>query len=77
MRKKPVQSDFLFARPSALTGVARFFDWGGAVDAYNASEDEEEADAKALYADWRAVGETLTSAMEEFETESERDEKAA
>lgn len=52
-------ADFLFARPSAANGLARFFDFGGNFDAYNVSVDETEADAKAAYVDWLCVGEAL------------------
>jgi hypothetical protein len=59
MTKKTIIDDFLFATPTRISGVARFFDLAGAFDAYNISETGEEADAKAMYADWAMVGEDL------------------
>jgi hypothetical protein len=56
-------ADFLFARPSAASGVARFFDFGGTFDAYNTSTDETEADSKATYIDWTCVGEAVRAAL--------------
>lgn len=56
-------ADFLFARPSAASGLARFFDFGGTFDTYNASADETEADSKAAYIDWSCVGESVRSAL--------------
>ena len=58
----PVRSDFLFAEPSFLSGVARILDVGGTFDGYNISRDGLQADARALYADWRIVGQDLVRA---------------
>ena len=69
-KNKSVATDFLVARPSALSGLARIFDFGAAFDAYNVSENEADADAKAMYADWAAVGDSLRSKMTELESES-------
>jgi len=62
-------SDFLFAMPSTLSGVARSLDLGGTFDSYNSSHTEEDADRKALTADWRCVGKDLHDAMQQFEAE--------
>jgi hypothetical protein len=56
-------TEFLFARPSFLGGVARLLDLGGQVDVYNQSATPSEADARALYSDWRMVGEDLHAAI--------------
>ena len=50
--------------PSTLSGVARTLDLDGTFDSYNESKDEANADAKALYSDWRAVGQSLVEAAE-------------
>lgn len=77
-KQKPVATDFLTAKPSALSGVARILDFGGAFDAYNMSENEAEADAKAVFADWAAVGDSLRSNMAQLDSElEEKDRKAA
>lgn len=56
--------------PSMLSGVARSFDLGATFDGYNESPTEALADARALYADWRSVGEGLAQAIDRF-SESE------
>ena len=74
--KKPVASDFLFARPSSLSGVARILDFGGTFDQYNVSANDDEADAKAMYADFAAVGDAIRSSMAEVD-EDDSEERAA
>ena len=76
MKKKNVKADFLFARPSVTGGLARLFDFSGTFDAYNHSETPDEADAKAMFADWAAVGDSLACAIDHQQHELE-DEKAA
>jgi len=49
-------TDYLFATPTFLSGVARVFDLGCQFDSYNVSPDPEEADARAIFSDWLAVG---------------------
>ena len=59
------KADYLFATPSALSGIARFFDFAGTYDTYNVSATEAEADAKATYLDWICVGDALRAAYEQ------------
>jgi hypothetical protein len=56
-------TDFLYARPSFLEGVARLMDFGNALNDYNRSDRPQEADERALRADWYAVGDDLRAAM--------------
>lgn len=63
-------SDFLFARPSWLSGFARLVDLFGVFDSYNQSRSGEEADARASYADWYIVGHDLHVACRKFRTAS-------
>jgi hypothetical protein len=56
----------LFANPSMASGVARLFDFWGTFDAYNISLNPNQADARAIYSDWRTVGEQLNEAMEVY-----------
>jgi hypothetical protein len=56
-------SDFLFARPSFIEGVARVMDLGATLQEYNGHGSSEEADSIALMSDWRAVGDDLRRAM--------------
>ena len=58
-----MRTDYLFAMPSFLTGVARLLDLSGRFDVYNDSSDEAIADARAIYSDWRMVGQDLAGAM--------------
>lgn len=58
-----MHTDFLFAMPSWLSGAARTLDLGGVFDEYNESPTPAQADAWALWHDWRAVGDLLRDAM--------------
>lgn len=62
-------SRILFPRPSFLEGVARIFDFGGALSTYNISRSPSEADAHAIQADWEAVGDDLWAGLEQAEAE--------
>lgn len=61
-----METTFLFASPSFLSGVARVLNLGCQFDNYNESKTVEEADAVALYSDFRIVGQDLQEAMELF-----------
>lgn len=63
-----VQSDFLFAEPSFLSGASRLLDWYGYYDSYNSSRNGREADGRAMFADWRIVGQDINDAMVEFDS---------
>lgn len=69
MSNRRTCSDFLFARPSFVSGVARLMDFGATFDAYNYSRNEEEADACALVSDWFSVGDDVAAAVDEAERE--------
>jgi hypothetical protein len=56
-------STYLFARPSALEGVARLLDLAGNLDIYNSCPTPEEADAWAMISDWLATGRDLSKAV--------------
>ena len=58
-----MRPDFLFASPSWLSGASRGLDLAGQFDDYNESTSGDEADAKALFADWRVVGQSLFNAV--------------
>lgn len=65
-----IQSDFLFARPSLIEGVARMVDLGGSLNVYNTSRTPDEADARAIYEDWRALGHDVKEALEQLRSEA-------
>ena len=62
-------SDFLYARPSFLEGVARIFDFGGTLNEYNDSPTGQEADTAAIRSDWEAIGQDMRAAIEAFRRE--------
>ena len=62
-----LKSDFLVASPSFASGVGRLLDWYGLYDLYNVSRNGQEADTKAMFVDWRIVGQDINDAMLEFE----------
>ncbi len=68
-------SDFLYARPSFLSGLARLLDIFGTFDQYNRSRDGRIADARALYCDWHVVGWDLLDACELETTELKNRQK--
>lgn len=68
--EKKVQTDFLFAQPSFASGAARILDLWGVMDDYNISQTTVEADEKAIAADWLLVGQAISDAMEQYESES-------
>ncbi len=61
-----MSSEFLFARPSFLTGMARVLDLWGWFDRYNESRTPEQADVRALVSDWMAVRRDLDGALPEL-----------
>lgn len=62
-------SDFLYARPSFLEGLARIFDLGNTLNEYNTSPTGKESDYLAIYMDWAMVGQDLEHAITEYEIE--------
>lgn len=64
-----IQSDFLFARPSFMSGAASTLDLWGQMPGYNSSGTPAEADADAIFADWAVVGQEIFDAVEQCESE--------
>ena len=62
-------SDFLYARPSFLEGLARIVDLGGTMNEYNVSPSGQEADAVAIWMDWAVIGQDMRDAIGSFEEE--------
>jgi hypothetical protein len=63
------RSTYFFAMPSWLDGPARLFDFWGGGDRYNWGSSPQEADAYALAMDWRAVGDDIATAINQFASE--------
>jgi hypothetical protein len=59
-------TSYLFARPSFVEGIGRLFDFGGTLNEYNYSLDEDQADQVALECDWHAIGQDLRAAVGEY-----------
>ena len=57
------ETDFLFARPSFLEGMARAIDMGGTLNEYNGSRDGAEADRRAMSSDFKMVGKDIAAAI--------------
>lgn len=68
-RSASIYSDFLRRRPSFLTGLASIFDFAGNLHRYE-YDSGPDADARALAADWQAIGDDLWIAMGQFEEET-------
>lgn len=68
-------TDYLYARPSFLHGMARTLDLWGALDPYNWSPTPHTADANALAVDWGVVGQDLADAMDAYFLEVEEDDQ--
>jgi hypothetical protein len=58
-----VRSTFLFVEPSFLNGAGRVFDLWGGFDLYSVSRNNEEANLRALYTDWRVVGQDIRNTV--------------
>ncbi len=57
------RTDFLFAQPSFISGVARLVDFGCVFDLYNYSRTPVEADVRASVSDWLNVGDDICEAV--------------
>ncbi len=56
-------TDFLFAKPTFVSGIGAVIDLGGTMIMFNESSSVEEADYLALANDWAMVGKDMHSAM--------------
>ncbi|MGE5596082.1 MAG: hypothetical protein ACM3S1_08620 [Hyphomicrobiales bacterium] len=57
----------LFAAPSFFSGLARIWDWSGAINTYNRDATPVEADYAAIRSDWEAVGDDMRGALSRYE----------
>jgi len=65
-------SDFTFAMPSFIGGMASVLDIGSTLVVYNESRSPEEADYHAIESDWKITGNDISSAMSSFNIESSK-----
>lgn len=64
MRLKKNYSFRLFPRSSFISGMATIFNIAGNFYSYNYSKTPNEADSKAVWADWLAVGDDMRVSIE-------------
>ncbi len=64
-------SDYLFAKPSFIGGMARLFDFAGTLNSYNISPSGEIADARAFQEDWEAIGDDMRNALVAYKKDQE------
>jgi hypothetical protein len=69
-------TDFLFAIPSFLSGVARVVDLGGRLDDLNSSPTPEATDFHASTADWNMIARDLLAAARLVAAEDVQEEEA-
>jgi hypothetical protein len=62
----------LFAAPSFIEGMGRALDIGATLEVYNENTTAEEADAKSILSDWKAVGKDLLVSIKKYEYEHGR-----
>lgn len=66
-------TNFLFADPSFLSGLATALDLGGTLVEFNQSPNGQFADARALASDWAVTGKDIMGAYSQCdETEEEK-----
>jgi len=70
-----METDFLYAKPSTLSGVARTLDLGAQFDDYNSSLNGEQADAIATGLDWHLAGRELWEAFDRMTAENDLGEE--
>ena len=62
--KSIARTDYLFAKPSFVSGFARGLDLFGGFTQYNTSESPQESDTQALANDWAVVARDLQEAFD-------------
>lgn len=62
-----MSTDYLYARPSLWSGLARLLDLRASFDVYNEALTPAQADVLALRSDWQAVGSDLWKAVRAYE----------
>ena len=63
------RSDFLFANPSFIGGMASVLDLGATLVVYNESGSIFEADARAINSDWEVIGQDIRTALAQWKKE--------
>ena len=68
-QRRPMKSGFLYATPSFLSGMGSVLNIFGRPGPFNYSRSGVEADCKALYSDYRMIGQDIEDAIVVYVTE--------
>jgi hypothetical protein len=68
-------TDYLYAQPNFIGGMARALDLGDTLTEFNRSITDEEADMIAIKSDWMAVGRDISVAMVEVDAKTQQNTK--
>lgn len=71
MPRVTLRTDFLYARPSFLEGMARIVDLGGTLNEYHPFSPE--IDQAAICMDWAMIGQDLRHAIGDFKIDRHQD----
>ena len=69
-KKANYRTDFLLPKNNFLVGLGSVLNIAGAYFNYNYSKSEKDADYKAMYSDWKNVGEDFKVSKEKFEKDN-------
>lgn len=64
-----MRTDFLFPMPNFWYGLGSVLDLGGSIGPFSYSRSGKEADFKAIYSDYRMIGQDIEDAMRVLEAE--------
>ncbi|MBF0103062.1 MAG: hypothetical protein HQK77_19360 [Desulfobacterales bacterium] len=64
-----MDTNFLYIRPSFLSGIAKIFDFAGALKEYNTSPSPQIADSLAFLSDWKALGNDFFNVINKYDME--------
>jgi hypothetical protein len=62
-----MDTNFLFVRPSFLSGIAKLFDFAGSLKEYNTSPSPQIADSLAFLSDWKALGSDFFDVIDRYD----------
>ena len=65
-RQLNYRTDFLLPKNNFFTGLGTVLNVAGSYFKYNYSKSEKEADYKAMYSDWKNIGEDFKLSKERF-----------
>ncbi|EHO07736.1 MULTISPECIES: hypothetical protein [Myroides] len=72
-KKANYRTDFLLPKNNFLIGMGSVLNIAGAYFSYNYSKSEKEADYKAIYSDWKNIGDDFKVSIEKFEKDNKEE----